>query len=432
MWTGRAICADITEDALRRITEDLQRPPFVWWNWPVNDYCRRKVLLGRTYGLANGTYAGFVTNPMENGEANKLAIYGVAQWAKDPGHFDSQTTWEASFARIYPDPEIAKAMRVFAEHNADQGPNAHGYRREESVSARALCEQASHELDATGRLTAATAAALRALFKEVGRASTTLLEKLPRDKGLGWELEGWLEAERCLMAQGLLALDLAQADEDSRRTIVTSILDTRAKADAAAERHVAKFRAATFPNDKGHVKRPAVSTTVLEPMVEKLLEGPLRAMYAARHPGAAFDAADGFSGFSTAKAIVKPQVSLTFEKYAGYERILEPREVRSGETFGLSVPASWKTDYFHAKLENAEAPACGVIEVSKDGTRWTRLNTRNHGGEMELPLDPADGWRHARYRNTSGRTIWVKINQFKFDVKGVERLIDRLLRDVAR
>ena len=50
MWTGRGICSDITADAVKKITEDFKRPPFIWWNWPVNDYCRSKILLGRTYG----------------------------------------------------------------------------------------------------------------------------------------------------------------------------------------------------------------------------------------------------------------------------------------------------------------------------------------------------------------------------------------------
>jgi len=391
------------------------------------------VLLGRTYGLANCKYAGFVTNPMENCEANKLAIYGVAKWAKDPANFDSQKTWEESFARIYPDPEIAKAMRVFAEHNSDQGPTVHGYRREESAGVKALCERAEKEFDANGKLTKETSEELERLFIEVGEAVSILLKKLPRDKGLGWELEGWLEVERCQMTEGLFALDLLEAkDKATQCKLVKGIIGFRAKSDAAAEKHMAKFREATFPNDKGNVKKPEASTTILKPLIEKLLEGTLCKMYAEKHKGASFDAADGFAGFSSAKAIQNPQVALTQNKYAGYERIMEQREIRPGEAFGISVPASWKTDYFHAKLENADAPKCGVIEVSKDGRRWTKLDTRNHGGEMETRLNPKDGWRYARYRNTSGKTTWVKVQQFKFDVTGVESAIDRLLRDAAK
>jgi len=429
MWTGRSICSDIRADAVQRITEDFQRPPFIWWNWPVNDYCRRKVLLGRTYGLDNCTYAGFVTNPMENCEANKLALYGVAKWAKNPENFDSQSTWEESFAKIYPDPEIAKAMRVFAEHNSDQGPNGHGYRREESVSARAVCAKANSEFDAHAKLTGATEKELANLFIEVGKASETLLKKLPTDKGLGWELEGWLEVERAQMGVGLMTIELMNAkDASTQRKTVKKIIEMRRRSNEAADRHVAKFQAATFPNDKGNVKRPEASTAELKPLIEKMLEATLRAQLKARGISAT-GATEGFAAFSTAKAIRNPQVALTQNKYAGYERILEQRDVKPGETFGLSVPASWKTDYFHAKLENPEAAKCGVIELSKDGKKWSPLKTDNHGGEMESKLNPADGWKHARYRNTSQKTVWVKVTQFKFDVKGVADALDQLLKN---
>jgi len=429
MWTGRSICSDIREDAVRRITEDFQRPPFIWWNWPVNDYCRRKVLLGRTYGIDNCAYAGFVTNPMENCEANKLALYGVAKWARDPEHFDSQATWEESFAKIYPDPEIAQSMRVFAEHNSDQGPNGHGYRREESVSAKDLCAKARAEFEANGQLSGPTEKALGELFVKVGKATETLLKKLPQDRGLGWELEGWLEVERAQMGVGLMTIDLMNAaDVPTQRKAVKKIIEMRRRADEAAEKHVAKFQAATFPNDRGNVKRPEASTTELQPLIEKMLEDTLRAQLKTRGISAT-GAAEGFAAFSTAKAIKNPQVALTQNKYAGYERILEQRDVKPGETFGLSVPAGWKTDYFHAKLENPEAPKCGVIELSKDGKNWSPLKTDNHGGEMESKLKPNDGWRFARYRNTSRKTVWVKVTQFKFDVKGVENALVQLLKN---
>ena len=112
MWTGRGICSDITADDVRAIAADLRRPPFVWWNWPVNDYCRGRLLLGRTCGLDGFACAGFVANPMENCEASKIAIRGVAQWCRDPDGFDSRKSWEASFAELYEDPAVAQAMRV--------------------------------------------------------------------------------------------------------------------------------------------------------------------------------------------------------------------------------------------------------------------------------------------------------------------------------
>ncbi|MGN0854808.1 MAG: beta-N-acetylglucosaminidase domain-containing protein [Kiritimatiellia bacterium] len=428
MWTGRGICSDITKEAVRQITEDFRRPPYIWWNWPVNDYCRSHLLLGRTYGLDTGTYAGFVSNPMENCEASKIALYGIAKWCADPDGFDSGKCWEESFAKLYKDPEVARAMRVFAAHNSDQGPNGHGYRREESVEAAPLCAQARAAFKASGALPAATAGELRKLFREVGKAARTLQRKLPKGRyDLGWELEGWLEAEGYLMAEGLKALDLLDAtDRATEDALMKEVRGIRRQADAACKRHQEKFAAATFANDRGWMKRPDPSARELAPVVKELLEGTLRRIYATR-TGQSIDAVGGFSAFSEAKSLPQLLVSLDDNRYAGIVRVLEPKEIKPGESFGIRVPAGWETDYFHAKLGSAAPAQAGLIEVSRDGATWRKLETRNGGENMETPLKVQDGWRWARYRNTSDRPVSVRINQFKFDIRGAGTVVDDIL-----
>ena len=422
MWTGATICHDINRADVEKITADFQRPPFIWWNWPVNDYCRRKLLLGRTYGLDDAKYAGFVSNPMENCEANKLALYGVAAWAKDPAAFDSRKSWEESFAKIYPDPEIAKAMRVFAEHNSDQYQNFHGYHREESVSAKPLCDRALNEYKTNGKIEKKTAAELRALFKEVGGAAKTLLEKLDMEKGLGWEIEGWLETEKLQMAEGMLALDLA----GGKKTAVKGIKTAREAIEKVASRHIEKFKAATFPNDRGNVKRPETSTLVLKPLIETILDGELRKLYRAKK-GADFQVKGEFKAISGC-ADFPSLVTSRQGKFAGLAKVMEQKEVKPGEWFGLTVPENWLTNYFHAKLGSPEAVAAGVIEVSKDGEKWEPLKTQNRGSEMHTGLNSAAGWKAARYRNTSAKTVPVKLELFKFDVEGEASLTDDILK----
>ena len=431
MWTGRWICHDINAEDVEKITADFQRPPYIWWNWPVNDFCRAKVLLGRTYGLDACKYAGFVSNPMENCEASKLALYGIAKWCKDPDGFDSQKTWEESFAKLYPDPDVAAAMRIFAEHNSDQGPNGHGFRREESVSAAPLCAKARDAYKKTGTLTEETAQELRALFKSVGKATSVLLDKLPKGRyDLGWELEGWIEAERCQMAMGLKTLELLDAKGDARKKVMNELRKLRADDVAAGVRHQEKFAAATFAEDRRHMKKPAASTKELLPTIELMLEGELRKDYERRF-GKSFDAAGGMSGFTATKSM--PSLMATREgKVAGLTRILELREVLPGESFGLRVPDKWETDYFHAKLGENDAVRAGVIELSKDGETWTKLVTDNRGEEMQKRLDVKDGWHWARYRNVSASPVRVKINQFKFDVRASASPIDELLETLVK
>lgn len=433
MWTGRGICSDITADAVKKITADFKRPPFIWWNWPVNDYCRSKLLLGRTYGLDDVACAGFVSNPMENCEASKIALYGIAKWCKDSKNFDSKKVWEESFGKIYKDKKVARAMRIFAEHNSDQGPNGHGYRREESVAAAPLCEKARNEFNATGRLTEETSEKLEDLFEEIYKAAEFLLAELPRGRyDLGWEIAGWLEAQKHQMSVALETLELCEDYNEGEdiKSRISSLKRLMSRSETLAEHHRTKFAAATFANDRQWIAKPATATRELKPLIDLILEGTLKSAYK-KKTGRDFNAASGFRGFSNARALPEPVVRLD-GKYAGYVRVMEYAEIAPGESFGIQVPEKWQTDYFHAKLGDNAAVKAGVIELSKDGRAWSKLNTANHGENMEKPLSVADGWKFARYRNVSKNKVRVKINQFKFDVRSVaspiEELMDELLK----
>jgi hyaluronoglucosaminidase len=83
-WTGDVVCSDLTPETLDFINSRIKRPAYYWWNYPVTDYIRNFLLQGPVYGLdtsltANET-CGIVSNPMEHGEASKLALYGVADY----------------------------------------------------------------------------------------------------------------------------------------------------------------------------------------------------------------------------------------------------------------------------------------------------------------------------------------------------------------
>ena len=81
MWTGDRVISEITREGVEWIREQIKRPSYIWWNFPVSDYVRDHVLLGEVYGNGKdiaGSISGFVANPMEWAEASKLAIYCVA------------------------------------------------------------------------------------------------------------------------------------------------------------------------------------------------------------------------------------------------------------------------------------------------------------------------------------------------------------------
>ncbi|WP_203558533.1 beta-N-acetylglucosaminidase [Bacteroides sp. 519] len=133
MWTGDRVIATISKESLQWINQHIKRPAYIWWNFPVSDYVRNHLLMGKVYGNEkdiNEQLVGFVTNPMERAEASKIAIYSVADYAWNLQHFDSDESWKNAIETLMP--VSYKYLQVFCQHNSDLGPNGHKFRRAES------------------------------------------------------------------------------------------------------------------------------------------------------------------------------------------------------------------------------------------------------------------------------------------------------------
>ncbi|MBQ8839042.1 MAG: beta-N-acetylglucosaminidase domain-containing protein [Bacteroidales bacterium] len=130
-WTGDSVCSDLTVDTMDWLNSRIQRPGFFWWNYPVTDYVRHILMQGPVYGLSgemtSERLGGFVSNPMEHGEASKLAIYSVADYTWNVSAYEPLESWERALTELAP--EVRDAYRTFAIHSCD---TEDGYRRDES------------------------------------------------------------------------------------------------------------------------------------------------------------------------------------------------------------------------------------------------------------------------------------------------------------
>lgn len=130
-WTGDVVCSDLTVETMQWFNSRVQRPGFYWWNYPVTDYARHILMQGPVYGLSNEMTSedlcGLVSNPMEHGEASKLALYGVADYTWNVAAYNPIDNWERGLAVLAP--EVKDAYRTFAIHSCDTET---GYRRAES------------------------------------------------------------------------------------------------------------------------------------------------------------------------------------------------------------------------------------------------------------------------------------------------------------
>lgn len=197
MYTGDVVCSDLTRETMDFFDNLVQRPGYYWWNFPVSDYCREYLLLGPSYGLDNSLtdreVTALVSNPMEHGEASKIAIYGVGDYAWNIKAYNPMDAWERALKELMPaNPE---AFRTFAIHTADSET---GYRRDESWESETFDynNYTQEQFDA-----------LKRDFEAI-EAAPAAIEAACTNQLLMKEIKPWLDQFEVLGQRGLRTLDL--------------------------------------------------------------------------------------------------------------------------------------------------------------------------------------------------------------------------------
>ena len=196
-WTGDAVCSDLTKETMNWVNSRIKRPALYWWNFPVTDYVRHIIMQGPTYGLETSLtkddLCGLISNPMEHGEASKLALYGVADYAWNIADYNPMDNWERGLAELTP--EAKEAYRTFAIHSCDTET---GYRRAESWETQ------------TFRINSYMPDQFNALYKEFEKVEKTPAEMEAKctNKALLGELRPWLVEFGKLGTRGKRALDI--------------------------------------------------------------------------------------------------------------------------------------------------------------------------------------------------------------------------------
>ncbi|MDE7442753.1 MAG: beta-N-acetylglucosaminidase domain-containing protein, partial [Muribaculaceae bacterium] len=205
-WTGATVCSDLTPATLNFVNSRIKRPALFWWNFPVTDYCPEIILQGPVYGLDTNLssidVAGVISNPMENGEASKLALYGVADYAWNIAGYNPIDNWERSLTLLVP--EASDAYRRFAIHSAD---TQSGYRRDESWET---------DIFSYDNYTPEQFDALRDEMQRITEVPAQM--QLISNKALLKELNPWLTEFGKLGERGLRTLDLIKVYESGDPT----------------------------------------------------------------------------------------------------------------------------------------------------------------------------------------------------------------------
>lgn len=248
MWTGNSVVDMIEENDMQWINDQIKRKAYIWLNYPVNDYCQSRLLMGKTYGNGlniNDMVSGFCSNPMEYAEASKVSLYSIADYTWNMPAYDARASWERAMGALMP--TCKEAFRYFCENNVDLGPTGHGLRREgESPEFKGNIGQL-----------------VQALERLVSAADEVLADEPNHPEMLG-EIKPWVESMRLLGLRGLMAKKMA--DDLDRDDSVAFIGHYRAQVNLEQQQ-----KAIISRNYEGSIvkAKPVVSGDVITPWVNE-------------------------------------------------------------------------------------------------------------------------------------------------------------------
>ncbi len=263
MWTGNSVVDMIESDDLEWVNPLIRRKAFIWLNYPVNDYCQSRLLMGKTYGNGldiSDMVSGFCSNPMEYAEASKVSLFSIAEYTWNMEAYDAEASWRRAMDWLMP--TAREAFSFFCANNVDMGRTGHGLRREgESREFASLGDNVER----------------RQFFRKMLASSAELLADSVNHPQMVEELAPWVRSMALLAQRGLLVCRMGD-DLDAADTLAFT---GHYRALQAAWREQQAIVSRDFEGSIVRA-RPVVSGDVVTPWVSETADS-LVAEYRRRH-----------------------------------------------------------------------------------------------------------------------------------------------------
>lgn len=395
-WTGAVVCSDLTHETLDFINSRIKRPALYWWNYPVTDYCKHILMQGPVYGLdttlTSKEVAGVVSNPMEHGEASKLALYGVADYSWNTPAYNAIDNWERGLVELMPD--AADAYRTFAIHSADTET---GYRRDESWETTIF---------PFNNYTQGQFDALKSEFTKITGVESKIL-KDGNNPALIKEMKPWLAEFTKLGKRGLATLDLIKTYEKGNDSIFW-------------QDYMATLMT---PDEEKAYNSHKVGTMKLQPFYENAMNGMIKGFYkrvSGRVPAM-------YEGIGTFPYLKPSQIAAMLDNDP--KSFFSTQEAQGpGSWFGLDLQAVRPIDEVvlvqgRNSVDDGDYFDNMVIETSADGKNWVALSPElAKTYEYTWKGEPVDA-RYLRLRRLdSDRKSWASVRTLHVNPLTPERL----------
>lgn len=409
MWTGNSVVHCIDKASMEWINERIQRKAYIWWNYPVTDYCRDYLPMGPVYG--NGLdikddLSGFVSNPMEHAEASKVALYSIADYVWNMDAYDSEASWARSLRNLLPG--CSEELATFAAHSSDLGVNGHGFRRDESVALQPYLAA----LLRPGTLDEQAAAAVARECSRLEMAADVLLAD-KENPALITEMRPWLRQARLVgeYGQTVIGLSLCIANGNSSDFM-------------PLYRHAHALQRLMYENEVApdlHAQQPGVKVGTLHllPTLNKLYTR--AAQEYNRREQASLDTVAVYTPYGLESDV--PQLRQQPVRWKGNTVNVAPsNEVvtwPSGASLTVTMEKARTLAGLSFNLGTKQISASFKLEASADGGDWQPIELVQRADRDVINTTNAiNGMKADRIRltNVSGKELKVYFRNFQFTV----------------
>lgn len=360
-FTGSGVWSNISESDYVKMKGYVGRPVTMWWNFPCNDNNDRNIYLMdvdsyyRTDASLRSSL-GVVCNPMAQGEASKVTLFGVMDYLWNVKAFASKTNWKHAFDAVcFTDSSMAAAFREFAPYAMQNEPQELGT----LIDKWKKTPSAVNLTNLLGKL--------QAIRLSCEKLKTLEQSDRVDDRLLFADIQQWIDKLHDMCALAIDYMDVAMiADEEEQLTQCVSL--------AARYKELGKSKLYTVVQKEGAGFSTNTSTGIvtpsdkyLRPFVEWLktnaVDIPERSILA-KITSCALASSGIYSG--SAK-------SLYDGDYSTYLWTNSNQKVDDCYTFTLKE----KTPVYNVRvvLMEGDRPNEGVVEISIDKTQWTTVGT---------------------------------------------------------
>ncbi|MPQ44477.1 beta-N-acetylglucosaminidase domain-containing protein [Clostridium tarantellae] len=403
MWTGHATMSNVSKEVFEwpKQQTGVDKDVAVWWNYPVNDYCDSRILMAPLHNLNPDldNVSGFFSNPMNQAEASKVALYSIADYTWNTDSFNYMESWETSIEKFVP--QVKEEFMRFVANTCylkDDGGASGPFEYDESWYLTDKIEAFKNARVANEPLTPAATELLKEF--EIMLSDYHAITTKVTNENLLKELELFLGSYKALAEAGIASMKGVIAAEEGN---IVNWMNENSMAKENIEL-MDTFKIAR-PEDEGGqtvIKeyivsvgskriKPMVNEAIgaAEDIISKTLAGDIKAELLSNIknvPEADIIVEEG-------KYSIKNLTNLTFNK---------------GEYLGIALPKAMNVGGVELKANSYEGLE---VQYSLNGLEWNTVESSIEEGILKVTKPSAATF--VRILNTSNNSKTIDIEEFK-------------------